>query len=335
MANLANELSLMPSIKIHLIKLTKGPNEFLLNQSILLYEPNFDYRTISWLKARVLTVKYLRRLYIKVKPNSILSFGDRYNSLAICAAFGLKLPVFVSNRMNPNLTNGFVIDRLNLFAYKYAKGILAQTTKAKDVFLTRYRNQNIAVIPNPFTTKLKVNETDKENIILNVGRFGDEKRQDLLIEFFEKLDAPNWKLFFIGDGPKLNDALKRASLSPKKENIHFEGAKKDVDYYYKKARIFAFSSLSEGFPNALGEAMSYGLPCISFNCLAGPSDLIEHGENGFLIDVGNEKDYVIKLQDLVSNESIRQKLGDAARQKLREFNSKEIAEKTLNFILGE
>ena len=61
----------------------------------------------------------------------------------------------------------------------------------------------------------------------------------------------------------------------------------DIDSLYQKVQVFAFSSKSEGFPNALGEAMSAGLASIAYDCPAGPSDLIQHEQNGFLISIGD------------------------------------------------
>ena len=58
------------------------------------------------------------------------------------------------------------------------------------------------------------------------------------------------------------------------------GAVDDVDKWLARASIFAFSSISEGFPNALIEAMAAGLPCVSFDCDAGPRDIIKNKING-------------------------------------------------------
>ncbi len=117
-----------------------------------------------------------------------------------------------------------------------------------------------------------------------MGRFISSKQQSLLINIFDTIDDNNWKLIFLGDGPKLQELKSKAKTKKSFGRIIFEGNVSNVDEYYAKSKIFAFTSNSEGFPNALAEAMSAGCACISFDCIAGPSDLIKDEINGYLID---------------------------------------------------
>ncbi len=332
MAKLANEFALLDLIEVYLIKLTKGFNNFALDPKIIIIEPIFDYKKNNSTWGRLKTLQYLHDKLLRLKPDGILSFGDRYNSIAIIAALGTKVPVYVSNRMNPNLSNGFFIDALNKISYKFADGIIAQTKLAALIFKLRYANNNIKVIPNPIIEQPLYDFKKRENIILNVGRFGDQKNQHLLIDYFLELDAPNWKLVFVGDGPKLKEVKKIAENSSRKNQILFEGSIVEVKKYYEKSKIFAFTSTSEGFPNALGEAMASGLACVSFDCVSGPSDLIDSNINGYLIETLNKKDYVNTLQQLINSDYLVENVGLKAREKVKEFDSKIIALEYLNFI---
>jgi GalNAc-alpha-(1->4)-GalNAc-alpha-(1->3)-diNAcBac-PP-undecaprenol alpha-1,4-N-acetyl-D-galactosaminyltransferase len=96
--------------------------------------------------------------------------------------------------------------------------------------------------------------------------------------------------------------------------------------------VFAFTSTSEGFPNALGEAMAAGCACVAYDCVAGPSDMIDNGINGFLISIGDEKQYLKKLQLLMEDETTRIKFGKAAQEKMKQFEASTIADKFYNFI---
>ena len=71
------------------------------------------------------------------------------------------------------------------------------------------------------------------------------------------------------------------------DKVFLEGKQADVETYYFKSKVFAFTSSSEGFPNVIGEAMSARLPVIAFDCIAGPSEMIKDNENGFLIPLFN------------------------------------------------
>jgi GalNAc-alpha-(1->4)-GalNAc-alpha-(1->3)-diNAcBac-PP-undecaprenol alpha-1,4-N-acetyl-D-galactosaminyltransferase len=81
-----------------------------------------------------------------------------------------------------------------------------------------------------------------------------------------------------------------------------------------------FASLSEGFPNALAEAMSFSLPSIAYNCIAGPSDLIEDGVNGYLVPLNNKIEYKEKFEALLSDKELRTKMGTIARQSIKNFD---------------
>ena len=95
------------------------------------------------------------------------------------------------------------------------------------------------------------------------------KGQEELLRAFSRLRDPrDWRLMLVGDGPQrerleaLTDELRLG------ERVRFTGARKDVDALLARSSIFAFASLSEGYPNALLEAMASGLCCISFDCVA-------------------------------------------------------------------
>ena len=94
------------------------------------------------------------------------------------------------------------------------------------------------------------------------------------------------------------------------------------------------SPSSEGFPNALGEAMSHSLACISFDCEAGPSDLIDNGVNGFLVKEHDHNDYMDKLKILINNESIRVDFGRKATSKVSIYSVEKVGRQYLEVLKG-
>src|SRR5690606_17459270 len=147
---------------------------------------------------------------------------------------------------------------------------------------------------------------------LNVGRFSIKKYQDFLLRYFAEIKDSNWKLVFAGDGERFEENKKLAEELGISNNVVFAGKVQKVEELYGKAKIFAFTSTSEGFPNVLGEAMSAGLACISFDCEAGPSEMIVDEENGFLVPVGDHELYKNRLSQLMQSPELRQKLGAEA-----------------------
>jgi GalNAc-alpha-(1->4)-GalNAc-alpha-(1->3)-diNAcBac-PP-undecaprenol alpha-1,4-N-acetyl-D-galactosaminyltransferase len=171
-----------------------------------------------------------------------------------------------------------------------------------------------------------------------VSRLINTKHHDRLISIFSKLNAPGWKLIIIGSDDQKQKHLFRLRLLTQKlkidERVFFEGEKQNVEDYYSRCLIFAFTSSSEGFPNVIGEALSAGLPVVSYNCVAGPSDMITHGENGFLVPVFDDEQFQQKLQLLINDKDLRNKMADNAKESIKKFSVESIGQQYLDFILS-
>ena len=110
------------------------------------------------------------------------------------------------------------------------------------------------------------------------------------------------------------------------------GISSDVELHYKKASIFVLSSRGEGFPNVLCEAMGYGCPSISFDCLTGPSDIIKHNENGLLIQAEDVNALSDSIQNLMCNQNKRKLLSSNAFKISENLDIEKISNKWLEHI---
>jgi glycosyltransferase involved in cell wall biosynthesis len=119
------------------------------------------------------------------------------------------------------------------------------------------------------------------------------------------------------------------------ERIILAGKRNDVDLFYNKAKIFAFTSSSEGFPNVIGEAMSAGLPVVAYDCIAGPSDLIEQGITGYLVPLHDRVEFKLKLKNLMKSEALREQFSKRAQISIKKFSADIISKQFENFILSE
>ena len=161
---------------------------------------------------------------------------------------------------------------------------------------------NAVYIPHPITFSLDRDISEKEKIVLNVGRLTSDKQQDALISIWEKIDKKmrkDWELWIIGSGED-EEKLKEIISKQDDGTIHLFPATKDIASIYKKASVFAFTSRTEGFGMVLLEAMAFGVPCISFDCPSGPRDVIKDGKNGFLVENMNATAFLNKLEILLS-----------------------------------
>ena len=101
---------------------------------------------------------------------------------------------------------------------------------------------------------------------------------------------------------------------------------------YSNAYIYCLPSDLEGMPLSLLEAMSYGLACVSFDCVSGPSEIIQDGINGFLVETGNELALVEKLNLLIENEVLRNKISQEAIYVRKKYNIETIGKKYINIL---
>lgn len=331
MTELAWHFSTKPNVQITLVLLAKQQRFYELPDSVKIIEPGFDYKKYSRLVFTIKIFRYLQKTFRQLRPGIVLSFSERYNAFVMLAALGKGIRVFLSDRASPLYSAGKMIDLLNPYVYRFAAGIIAQTSIAADFLYKKTKHTNITVIGNP-VRPIAAGTAQKENIILYVGRFSDQKNQYLLAEHFAAVNDHNWVVKLVGDGLKEQQTRKRVEELGVMDTVHFEGPQKNIEAYYHRSSIFAFTSLSEGFPNALAEAMSAGLACISYDCIAGPSDLIDDGVNGFLIPVNDHTQYIEKLKELMHNPELRASFGQKAKEKIKLFESKAIAEKFYNFL---
>lgn len=311
--------------KVSLILLTRDGNDFKVHEKAKIFKPKYSQTNFKLLFT-VYSIFYIRKIMLKTSPDICINFGDRYNSFFLLSTIFLDFKKVITNRRNPRLSNGILIDFIDKFTYPKADLFLTQTTKAEEYINQKFPSVKTRVIPNPVTVQ-QASSFTKEKLILNVGRFVNSKNQSFLIKAFKSLNIEGWKLIFCGDGPTFSELSKEASSS-----IIFLGNSRDVNQFYKQASIFAFPSLTEGFPNALAESMSFGCACISYDCEFGPSDLIDNDNIGFLVLVGDENKFIEKLKLLVENEELRMQFSKNAVEKIHKFERTVVSEKYYSIL---
>ena len=332
MIEIAHYIKNNTDYEVVIIKLARSDKEFYtVPKGVTVIEPDFLFnrrlRVYHSLKLLWFLIKTIRR----IKPMSVLSFGEMYNSFVLLSSFFTNAKYFVSDRSQPNKKWGFFHEQMRKLIYRRAYGIVAQTSYAKDFFKKELNHKNIKVIPNPNRDHQYV-KVEKEKVILYMGRLIKSKRVDLLLDIFSKIDNPNWKLWIVGDGPQKEILEKQLSELDCKDSITIFGAQKNIDEFYSKAKIFAFTSISEGFPNVLIEALSFALPCVCFDCVAGPSDIIENNQNGFLIPLLDTAMFQEKLSLLITDQELRNTISENALASSEKYDVKIISEQFLKFI---
>lgn len=330
---LSNEWSHQEGCEVVLITLDCKPPFYELDSNVKLKQASVKVDSGHPLLKLLKKWFWLRREVKRLDGNIILTFGERYNAFVIYALCNLNIPIFAANRTTPTTSLEGLRGMINPKAYRLAKIVFLQTHRSLEILGEKYSGVRFKVIPNPIPLSQASIDYSLTRI-LNVGSFTGKKNQIALVRIFAELvpDYPDWQLVFAGEGPKLEEVKQEVSDLGIGANVVFTGLLKDLVSFYQEGSIFAFSSLLEGFPNALGEAMRSGMSVIAFDCLTGPSELIRNGENGFLIELGNNREFKSQLNKLMNNMTLRNKLGEEARRSMQLYNIEHIAERYLKYF---
>lgn len=160
--------------------------------------------------------------------------------------------------------------------------------------------------------------------LLCVGRLSEEKGQALLLESIAALIAEGLRLqlHFVGDGPDRRWLENYASQLGVASSIVFEGWIDEAKLLalYSNTDIFVLSSLAEGIPMVLIEAMALEKPCVA-PCIAGIPELIDHGVDGLLFSVADVEGLSRQIRNLLQSSKLREQMGKLAREKVvREYD---------------
>ena len=91
-----------------------------------------------------------------------------------------------------------------------------------------------------------------------------------------------------------------------------------MEVVYQKAGMFLMTSRFEGLPMSMLEALSFGIPCVAFDCPVGPRSLL-NTENGFLVEDQNDGSFLAKMNDIVMNNIDKELMSKAARESVQQF----------------
>jgi GalNAc-alpha-(1->4)-GalNAc-alpha-(1->3)-diNAcBac-PP-undecaprenol alpha-1,4-N-acetyl-D-galactosaminyltransferase len=330
LVNLVNSFNL--KYEVHLILFYNEPKFYKLNKEIVIHHLNEKYSpsksVFRSVKQNIFFLWKIRTIFKLNKYNLAISFTTSVNILSIFTAKLLSIPCLISERNNPEVYVPNTFWRiLRNISYPYADSLIVQTYFIKRFYQKIVPQDKIIVIPNPIDENLfSLRQTyiERQNIILTVGRIDANKNQRLLIEAFSSLNTENWKLVIAGDGVLKEEYKNLTKALGIADKVDFVGNVQNVWDYYNQAKIFVFTSNSEGFPNALLEAMSFGLPCISTDCPSGPSEIIVNDENGYLIEVNNKEQLENSLSKLINNPEICNQFSQNAIKYTQKFSLVEI-----------
>ena len=216
-------------------------------------------------------------------------------------------------------------------AYK----VVAVSNGVKQKIEIEFKNSAIEVIPNSFDFKTHSNsEILPFKYVIAVGRLVKLKQFDKLIESYSKSHLPekNIHLVILGTGKEHANLEKKISDFNLQAVIHLLGFKENVYDYISKAKFLVLSSQYEGFSMVILEALSLGIPVVSFDCEYGPRELIHNNSNGILVENQNFDELTRKLDIFVEDEIFYQNCKNNTISSVAKFQSSVIVNQWLQIF---
>lgn len=322
-SNLANRFA-QEGIKVYVATEWYDENEFELDERVT--RVHVGLREGDEKKSRVtkflLRVKYLKEFVKEYQPDVLVAFAHRANYRALMAAGNSKIPVVISVRINPIGYYDAFSDTIQIkWLFPKAAGCVFQTQEQRE-FFKPYLQDNSTIIMNPINPKYFAVSRSKtpDKCVVHHARLVDFKNQPMLVRAFLKVHDkhPDYELKIYGpdslDGTK--EILEKIIADNNAESfVHLMGPCSTLDEEIPKGEIYAYSSDYEGMPNSLLEAMAMGMPVVATDCpCGGPAAVIRDGENGYLIPVGDEDALADRMNTLIENKELADKMGQKAKE---------------------
>lgn len=252
---------------------------------------------------------FIKKIKKRIKEDNIdvvVSFITRTNIYSIIACKLAAVPIIVSERNNPYLIPGnSKLRTLRNFLYKYADGIVFQTSYAQNYYCGKISGKS-SIIMNPITAYKKdlIPIKGRDNIIITACRLEPQKNVALLIKAFAKISSqiPDYNLHIYGRGSLRRDLENLINSFQLGGRVFLMGVDENVIDKVANAKIFVLSSDFEGLSNSLAEALSVGTACIATDSPTyGNRNLIVDGKSGFIVPVGEIDMLAEKILELVTN----------------------------------
>lgn len=281
----------------------------------------------------------IKKVYEKVKPDVIVASQTASTKLFVLN-LGIETPVISMSHGDPeDYFHTYPTNELPALAKcamcqvllpSFEQHLLKHVPEAKTIVIGN-------VVPQ-YEQKAELAAEKEQYKIITVGRLvRNHKRPHLLIQAFAKIakEFPDWIVELWGAEDKktytayIKELIKKNSLQ---DRVFLRGTTDQVPQKLQQADIFAFPSAYEGFGLGMAEAMSMGLPVIGYKNCSAVNELIRDGVNGYLCDDGID-DFAQKLRLLMQNKSERVRMGNKARELIKEYSPEVIWDKWEQLML--
>lgn len=224
--------------------------------------------------------------------------------------------------------------------YSNSKKIISVSKTIQDKITNEYQYNQVETIYNPINLDFINKQSEKVldlgfKFILAVGNMNTNVKQfDQLIHCYSKSDLPKMdiKLLILGEGLLKNSYIEQVHKLNLQDKIIFKGTIQNPFSYYKLALFTVLTSKNEGFPTVLLESLACETPVIAYDCLSGPSEIIENNENGILVENQNQEQMILAMNAMISNKKLYLHCKNNAKASVEKFSIQNIGNQWLQLF---
>lgn len=223
------------------------------------------------------------------------------------------------------------IKLLKYLLLRYYDQVIVLTDKDHQVF-SRWRIPS-KQIPNPVVYKAFERKT-RSRQALAVGRLDHQKGFDLLLDIWRDFvqTHPEWTLAIAGDGELRQQLEDQAAALGITGSVKFVGRVSNINDYYRDSDMALMTSRYEGLPLVLLEAKSWSLPVVAYDCPTGPQEIINQGEDGFLVPMNDKTTFLARMDQLASDDALFYAMSQNTKTTALKFDGKQIKQSWLALV---
>lgn len=185
----------------------------------------------------------------------------------------------------------------------------------------------LQVIPNPLPTHPQARSALDRRTFVTAGRLAPEKQFEHVVDAFARIheQLPGWTLTIWGDGPRADNLAAQVRKLELQDKVRLPGSTQDLAAEWARTSVAVLASRGEGYPLVLQEAMSAGVPPVSYDCPSGPREIITHDVDGLLVPPGSKAALAAAMLRIATDDDLRTRLGAAALDRSARWDGSALA----------
>lgn len=312
----------------------------------------YCYKILEKIIKKITLKNKIKKISSELNKADVIIFGRIFTAIDFMKHLKInkKTKIIVRDAINLEYYNNNIKRQIKKYFNNNVDYLIVSSDESMKIYSEFFENQkiNIVKIYNPLGIIPNTGFSLENKKIISIGRLDIQKGYDYLIEAFSIVSKkyPDWKLEIYGDGlekDNLDNLIEKLNL---KNNVSLLPSNKNVVDILNTSSIFVLTSRYEGYANILVEALSCGVPSISYNWLTGVEEIIDDNVNGLIVKLQNRKDYFYNrnkdsrdivnlanaIEKLIINKDLCKKFSTEAPKIIKTRNNNLIIEEWMKLI---